>query len=113
MIENLCVINECHACCDGSRIKLNLIEAATLRNLGTALMGIFFFDGKRNTPRGKEGFAYYDMQGACGALESNGLCGIYDTPKKPGSCDSLVPGSEDCLLIRQEHGLGPLKTSRK
>ena len=108
MAENLCVKNDCHACCSNSRLRLNFVEAATLRNLGTVLIGLMHFAGKRNTPSGKSGMAYYDMEGECGALNFVGLCDLYDTPHKPQSCSALEPGSQDCLIIRAEQGLGPL-----
>lgn len=109
MVENLCVINQCHACCVGPRLKLNLVEAATLRNLGTILIGLMYFNGRRNSLSGREGKAYYDMQGQCGALNYDGLCDLYNTTYKPESCSALIPGSQDCLTIRAEQGLGQLK----
>lgn len=109
MAENLCVKNNCHACCVDSRLKLSLIEAATLRNLGTALMGLFHFDGKRNNPSGKKGMAVYDMSSSCGALNNNGLCNIYQYKERPDACDGLEAGSRDCLMIRAEQGLGDLR----
>lgn len=102
MVENLYVINNCHACCIDPRLELNFVEAATLRNLGTILIGLMYFNGRRNTPSDKDGKAYYDMQSQCGALNFNGLCDLYNTIYKPESCSSLVPGSEDCLIIRAE-----------
>ncbi len=56
-------MNNCHACCEETRLRLNFVEAAALRNLGTTL-------------------------------------------------DNLIPGSSDCLRIRQERGLGPLINSK-
>lgn len=109
MAENLCVKNDCHACCNNSRLRLNFAEAATLRNLGTVLIGLMHFDGRRNTPSGKDGKAYYDMQGQCSALNLEGLCDLYYTMDKPESCSALEPGSQDCLIIREEQGLGSLK----
>jgi Fe-S-cluster containining protein len=111
MAENLCINSDCHACCKDPRVKLNLAEAATLRNLGTVLLGLFFFDGRSNRLRGKDGKAYYDMSGDCGGLNENGLCNLFESPTRPKSCHSLLPGSKDCLMIRAEQGLGELKIS--
>jgi Fe-S-cluster containining protein len=109
MEKNLCLINNCHECCVDTRLKLNLKEAATLRNLGTVLLALHHFDGRRNVPRGRDGEAYYDMEGSCGALDSNGLCSIHEDPKRPKVCRTFIAGSEECLKIREERGLGPLK----
>ena len=110
MTENLCIINNCHACCEGPTLKLNLAEAATLRNLGTTLLGLNSFNNRRNIPRGKEGTAYYNLSGPCGALSVEGLCTIYMSSDRPNACSTLIPGSKDCLDIRRIKGLGELKT---
>lgn len=107
MAENLCVKNNCHACCINSRLELSLEEASTLRGYGTILTGIFHLNGRRNTPRGKEKKAYYDLDNSCGIL-THGLCSLYNSQLRPKVCENLIPGSKNCLELRKEKGLGDL-----
>ena len=106
-LGNVCIENRCCACCVGVRILLTLEEAQFLRSKGTTLIAPRRVGDKPNNLR-SNGKAYFDMEGRCGLLSTEGLCGVYETGNRPVACKSLQPRSNDCSDLRNDQGLQPI-----
>ncbi len=50
----------------------------------------------------------YIMDGPCGYLSEDGLCTVYEDPRKPSPCSATKPEGRGCDSARKEQKLIPL-----
>jgi len=107
-----CIELGCSACCQNISISLHPKEAEFLREAGTELVkeiGVPSGGWEPSSCRDT-----YHLKGHCGHLGDDGLCQVYNDPRRPSVCALLKPGPgflgiNGCNSIRIENGLRPLR----
>ena len=110
-VVNPCILAGCSACCRDVTIRLSGEESAFMRRSGTTLHKKFVsvgLWGQSYLSEPDDGKTTYIMDGACGNLTEQGLCGVHDDPSRPEICGTTKAGGYGCLDVRKEKGLPPI-----
>lgn len=115
-LESPCIKLGCSACCHDIDIRLTAEEKEFLRQGGSEVVELplqFVVGGWGGSVASTNGYSH--IKGGCGYLTSEGLCAVYEDPRRPNACAKLRPGPggflgcNGCNDIRASRGLRPLR----